>query len=72
MAVERRQKLVIANAVNMVVEINERLNNSTRKGIILDMRLPLDLSLAFMVHHRAGVVPMEEIVSVGDNNDAQT
>ena len=63
MAVKKRQKLVIANAINMVVEINEFLVKSKKKGEIPTMRLPPALDLAYLVYHEACVIPLEEIVS---------
>lgn len=63
MAVKKIQKLVIANAVNIVVEINEYLVNSRKKGEAPTIKLPSALDRAFLIHHEAGVIPFEEIVS---------
>jgi len=59
-----RKKLVPANAVNFVVEINEVLNNDTRKGIGHDMTIPGMFDRAFLVFHEAGILPITEIVAV--------
>jgi hypothetical protein len=63
MATRKRQKLVIANAINMVVEINEHLVKCRKRGEVPDIRLPGAFDRAFLVHHEAGAIPLEETVS---------
>lgn len=59
-----KKKLVPANAVNFVVEINEVMNNNTRKGMPNDMIIPGMFDRAFLVFHEAGILPITEIVAV--------
>ena len=63
MAVKKRTKLVIANAINLVVEINEHLVRSKKRGEAPVIKLPSAFERAFIIHHEAGVIPFEEIVS---------
>lgn len=65
--IKKRQKLIIANAINLIVEINERLVKSKKAGEAPTMKLPAAFDRAFLVHHEAGVIPFEEIVSDSRN-----
>ncbi len=58
---EKRTKLVIPNAVNMVVEINELLVSHKKKGKTPEIKLPNLLDRAFLIVHESGVIPLEEI-----------
>lgn len=59
-----KRKLVPANAVNFVVEINEVMNSNTRKGVPNDMRVPGMFDRAFLIFHEAGILPITETVVV--------
>jgi len=63
MSTQTRRKLVTANAVSYVVEINEVLNDDTRKGRPHNMIVPGMFDRAFLIFHEAGVLPIDESVS---------
>ena len=67
MTLKKRPKLVIANAINLIVEINEFLVKSKKRGDEPILRLPGAFDRAFAIHHEAGVIPFEEVVSEGEN-----
>jgi len=62
MTKQTRQRIVLANAVNYVVEINEVLNNATRRGEPAKLELPSMFDRAFLVFHEAGVLPLIDTV----------
>jgi len=59
----KRTKLIIPNAINLVVEVNEQLVTHKKKGKTPDIRLPNLIDRAFLVFHESGVIPLEEIAS---------
>jgi hypothetical protein len=65
MALKKRQKLIITNAVNILVELNEVMVRSRKKGETPRIKLPSALDRAFAIYHEAGVIPFEEVVSEG-------
>jgi len=56
-----RTRLIIPNAINLVVEINELLVSHRKKGMVPDIRLPSLFDRAFLVYHESGVIPLREI-----------
>lgn len=63
MASPQRQKLIIANAMNMVVEINQVIVENTRKKQMSEIVLPSLIDRAFMIVHETGVVPVVDTLS---------
>ena len=59
----KRRKLIIPNAINLVVEVNELLVDHRKKGKTPEIILPNLIDRAFLVVHESGVIPLEEIVS---------
>ena len=57
----KRTKLIIPNAINMVVEVNDLLVDRRKKGMTPDIQLPNLIDRAFLVFHESGVIPLEEI-----------
>ena len=53
-----RQKLVVSNAINMLVEINQIIVENARKGQSAKIVLPTMFNRAFMIVHEAGIVPI--------------
>lgn len=51
-------KMIVANAVNYVVEINEILNTGTRSGTPAVLELPSMLDRAYLMFHEAGTLPL--------------
>jgi len=56
-----RTKLLIPNAINLIVEINELLVSHRKKGMVPDIRLPNLIDRAFLIQHESGVIPLREI-----------
>ena len=50
----------------MIVEINEFLVKSRKRGDTPRIRLPGAFDRAFAVYHEAGVIPFDEVASVGE------
>lgn len=63
MTTPKRQKKVIANAINMVVEINQILVENAKKGTPGEIVLPSMLDRAFMIVHETGIVPIVDTLS---------
>lgn len=66
MALETRRKLVVANAINMVVEINQIILENMRKLRSAQITLPTLFNRAFLIHHEAGVVPVTDYPREGE------
>jgi hypothetical protein len=56
-----RQKLVVANAINMVSEVNELIVHNARMGEETELVMPGMISRAYLVFHETGMVPMTDI-----------
>lgn len=54
----KRTKYVIANAMNVVVELNEVIVTNARKLQNSVIELPGLYDRAFLMHHEAGIIPM--------------
>lgn len=61
MASVPRIKFVVANAINMISEMNELLVHNARMGEETQMELPGMIERAYMIFHETGVVPMIDI-----------
>jgi hypothetical protein len=59
----KRQKMVIANAMNMVVEINQILVENAKKRTPGEIVLPSLFDRAFMIVHETGIVPVTDTIS---------
>lgn len=59
--VTKRRKLIIPNAINMVVEVNELLVSHRKKGKTPEIKLPNLIDRAFLIVHESGVIPLEEL-----------
>ena len=59
----KRYKLIIPNAINMVVEVNELLVAHRKKGKTPEIKLPNLIDRAFLVVHESGVIPLEEMAA---------
>jgi hypothetical protein len=64
MTTKRRHRIVLASAVNYVVEVNELLNNATRRGEVANLVLPSMFDRAFLVFHEAGVLPFTDTLYI--------
>lgn len=60
---DRRIKMVVSNAINMVVEINEIIVENARMGTEAEIRLPGLIDRAYMIFHETGTVPMIDRVA---------
>ncbi len=58
-----RVKLVIANAIEVAVEINEVMLENARKGTESTITLPGIVRRAFMIVNENGVIPMKSTVT---------
>lgn len=58
-----KKKLVVANAINIVVAVNASIFDNARKGQPAELRMPGIFDRAFLIHHEAGVVPMIDTLS---------
>ncbi len=58
-----RQKKIIANAINMVVDINQILVENAKKGTPGEIVLPSMFDRAFMIVHETGVVSVTDTLS---------
>lgn len=63
MTSQKKTKLVIPNAINLVVEVNELLVGHRRKGVSPEIQLPNLIDRAFLVFHESGVIPLTEVAS---------
>lgn len=59
---DRRVKLVVANGINMAVEINEVIIENARLGTDAEIQLPGLIDRAYMIFHETGTVPMVDFV----------
>ena len=62
MIAEERTKLVVANAINMVTEINEIILVNARKGVDAAVELPGLIDRAYLIFHETGIVPMTDML----------
>jgi hypothetical protein len=58
-----KQKLIVVNAINLIVEINQAIVDNARKGTQAELRLPSLIDRAFMVHHESGVIPVADYLA---------
>lgn len=63
MAADRRIKLVVANTINMVVEINEIIIENAKMSTDAEIVLPGLVDRAYMLFHETGTVPLVDLVS---------
>jgi hypothetical protein len=68
MTTKRRHRIVLANAVNYVVEVNDILNNATRRGEVANLVLPSMFDRAFLVFHEAGTLPFTDTLYTAGGN----
>ena len=61
--VTRRRKLIIPNAINVVVEVNELLVSHRKKGKTPEIKLPNLIDRAFLIVHESGVIPLDEMAA---------
>jgi len=67
MAMVKKTKTIIADPVGLLIEINESLINFARRGQKEPLlRLPSMIDKAYLVHHGAGTIVMEEIATGGE------
>lgn len=69
MADEPRIKLVVANAINMVAEVNELTVHNARMGEETEIRMPSMIDRAYMIFHETGIVPMIDVDYDTTNED---
>ncbi len=62
MSSDQRVKLVVANAINMVTEINEVIIENARKGVDAEIELPGLIDRAYLIFHETGIVPMTDVL----------
>lgn len=53
-----RTKLVLANAINMIVETNQIIIENLRKNTPAEIVVPRLVDRAFMLVHETGVMPV--------------
>jgi hypothetical protein len=53
--------MVVANAINMVSEINELIVHNARNGEEAEIQLPGMIDRAYLIFHETGIVPMADI-----------
>ena len=61
--VDKRQRLIVSNAIDFIVEITSVITENARKGKPAELQLPRMFDRAFLVHHEAGVVPVMDLLS---------
>lgn len=61
MARGQRVKLVVANAINMVSEINELIVHNARRGEETEVQMPGMINRAYLIFHETGIVPMVDL-----------
>jgi len=67
MAMVKKTKTIIADPVTLLVEVNESLINFARRGQKQPLlRMPPMIDRAYLVHHGAGTITMEEIATGGE------
>ncbi len=60
---DTRTKLVVANAINMAVEINEVIIENARMGTDAEIELPGLIDRAYMIFHETGTIPVVDFVA---------
>jgi len=55
-----REKLIIATAINMVVEINQTIVENIRKQRSASLQLPMLFNRAFTLVHETGMLPVTD------------
>jgi hypothetical protein len=60
----RKTTLVTANAVNMLVMINESIVENFKKGAPAQIVLPTIVARAILVHDESGMMPVTETLDV--------
>ena len=63
MTADKRTKLVVANGINMIVEINEIIIENARMGTDADIQLRGLIDRAYMIFHETGTVPVVDRVA---------
>jgi hypothetical protein len=58
MSKDYRTRLVVANAVNIAVEVNEVIIENARNLVDAEIELPGLINRAYMIFHETGTVPM--------------
>jgi len=58
-----KRRLVLANAINVVVQVNATIVDNARKGKIAEIGMPGIFDRAFLIHHEAGVLPVYDTLS---------
>lgn len=58
-----KMKLIVANAINVVVEVNQSIIDNARKGQPAEIQMPNIFDRAFLIHHEAGVIPVSDTLS---------
>lgn len=58
-----KKRLVVANAINVIVEVNASIVANARKGQPAEIQMPNIFDRAFLIHHEAGVLPMIDTLS---------
>ena len=61
-----RSKLVVSNAINMLVEVNTVMVENTKKGKDSELRVPGVFDRAFMLHHETGLIPVVDRLAVAE------
>lgn len=61
--IKSRQRLVVANAINLITEINRIIVENRRKGTPAELQFPRLFDRAFILHHEAGVFPVADVLS---------
>ena len=64
MSKDYRVKLVVTNAINMVVEINEIIVENARNQVDAEIKLLGLINRAHMIFHETGVVPMIDRLTI--------
>jgi hypothetical protein len=60
--IKTRKKLIVANAINYIVEINSIIVENMRKGKPAELQFPRTFDRAFIIHHEAGVIPVIDLL----------
>ena len=63
MAIKRRSKVIPADAIAYVAEINDYLIRRKKSGAPATMKIPSLFDRAFLLYNEAGFIPIEEVVS---------
>jgi hypothetical protein len=58
-----KSRLIVSNAINVIVEVNASILANARKGQPAELQMPNIFDRAFLIHHEAGLLPIIDTLS---------